>query len=35
MLALAVLVAGAVLVLFRPQLAWVLSMIGREVDKSG
>ena len=34
-LALAVLVAVAVLVLFRPQLAWVLSMIGSEVDKSG
>jgi hypothetical protein len=35
MLALAVLVAAAVLVLLRPQLAWVLSMIGSEVDKSG
>jgi len=35
MLALAVLVAVAVLVLLRPQLAWVLSMIGSEVDKSG
>jgi hypothetical protein len=35
MLALAVLVAVAVLVFFRPQLAWVLSMIGSEVDKSG
>ena len=34
-LALAALVAVAVLVLFRPQLAWVLSMIGSEVDKSG
>ena len=34
-LALAVLVAVAVLVLLRPQLAWVLSMIGSEVDKSG
>ena len=34
-LALAVLVAVAVLVLFRPQLAWVLSMIGSEVDKAG
>ena len=29
------LVAVAVLVLFRPQLAWVLSLIGSEVDKSG
>ena len=35
MLALAVLIAVAVLVLLRPQLAWVLSMIGSEVDKSG
>jgi len=35
MLSLAILVAVAVLVLFRPQLAWVLSMIGTEVDKSG
>jgi len=35
MLALAVLVAVAVIVFFRPQLAWVLSMIGSEVDKSG
>ena len=34
-LALAALVAVAVLVLLRPQLAWVLSMIGSEVDKSG
>ena len=34
-LALAVLVAVAVLVLLRPQMAWVLSMIGSEVDKSG
>ena len=34
-LALAVLVAVAVLVLLRPQLAWVLSMIGSEVDKAG
>ncbi len=34
-LALAVIVAVAVLVLFRPQLAWVLSMIGSEVDKAG
>jgi Flp pilus assembly pilin Flp len=34
-LALALLVAVATLVLFRPQLAWVLSMIGSEVDKSG
>ncbi len=34
-LALAALVAVAVLVLFRPQLAWVLSMIGSEVDKAG
>ena len=33
--ALAILVAVAVLVLLRPQLAWVLSMIGSEVDKSG
>lgn len=33
-LGLAVLVAVAVLVLFRPQLAWVLSLIGSEVDKS-
>jgi Flp pilus assembly pilin Flp len=35
MLALAALVAVAILVLLRPQLAWVLSMIGTEVDKSG
>ena len=35
MLALAVLIAVAVLVFLRPQLAWVLSMIGSEVDKSG
>ena len=35
MLALAVLVAAVVLILLRPQLAWVLSMIGSEVDKSG
>ena len=35
MLALAALVAVAVLVFLRPQLAWVLSMIGSEVDKSG
>lgn len=34
-LALAVLVAAAILVLLRPQLAWALSMIGSEVDKSG
>ncbi|HSW43397.1 MAG TPA: hypothetical protein VLM76_12885 [Patescibacteria group bacterium] len=34
-LALAVLVAVAVLVLFRPQLAWVLSVIGTEVDRFG
>ena len=34
-LALAALVAVAVLVFLRPQLAWVLSMIGSEVDKSG
>jgi hypothetical protein len=34
-LALAVLVAAAVLILFRPQVAWVLSLIGSEVDKSG
>ena len=34
-LALAALVAVAVLVLLRPQLAWILSMIGSEVDKSG
>ncbi len=34
-LALAALVAVAVLVLFRSQLAFVLSMIGSEVDKSG
>jgi Flp pilus assembly pilin Flp len=34
-LALAALVATAVLVLLRPQLAWVLSMIGSEVDKAG
>jgi len=33
-LGLAVLVAVTVLVLFRPQLAWVLSLIGSEVDKS-
>ena len=35
MLALAALVAVAVLVFLRPQLAWVLSMIGSEVEKSG
>jgi hypothetical protein len=35
MLALAVLVAAAILVFLRPQLAWALSMIGSEVDKSG
>lgn len=34
-LALAVLVAVAVLIAFRPQLAWFLSMIGSEVDKTG
>jgi Flp pilus assembly pilin Flp len=34
-LALAAVVAIAVLVLFRPQLAWVLSMIGSEVDRAG
>ena len=34
-LALAVLVAVAILVFLRPQLAWALSMIGSEVDKSG
>jgi Flp pilus assembly pilin Flp len=34
-LALAALVAVAVLVFFRPQLAWVLSLIGSEVDKTG
>jgi hypothetical protein len=34
-LALAILVAVVVLVVFRPQLAWVLSMIGSEVDKAG
>jgi hypothetical protein len=34
-LALAVLVAAAILVFLRPQLAWALSMIGSEVDKSG
>ena len=34
-LALAALVAVAVLVVFRPQLAWVLSLIGSEVDKAG
>jgi Flp pilus assembly pilin Flp len=34
-LALAALVAVAVLVFFRPQLAWVLSLIGSEVDKAG
>jgi Flp pilus assembly pilin Flp len=34
-LALAALVAVAVLVFLRPQLAWVLSMIGSEVDKAG
>lgn len=34
-LALAVLIAVTVLLLLRPQLAWVLSMIGSEVDKSG
>ena len=34
-LALAGVVAVAILVLLRPQLAWVLSMIGSEVDKSG
>ncbi|MDA8238413.1 MAG: hypothetical protein M0T75_11150 [Chloroflexi bacterium] len=34
-LAVAVLVAAVVLVLLRPQLAWILSLIGSEVDKSG
>ena len=34
-LALAAVVAVAILVLFRPQLAWILSMIGSEVDKAG
>jgi hypothetical protein len=34
-LGLAVLVAAVVLVVFRPQLAWVLSLIGSEVDKAG
>lgn len=34
-LALAALVAVVVLVLFRPQLAYVLSLIGTEVEKSG
>lgn len=34
-LALAALVAVAVLVFFRPQLAWVLSLIGSEVEKTG
>lgn len=34
-LVLAALVAVAVLVLLRPQLAFVLSLIGSEVDKSG
>ena len=33
-LALAALVAVVVLVLFRPQLAYVLSLIGTEVEKS-
>jgi Flp pilus assembly pilin Flp len=31
----AAVVAVAVLVLFRPQLAWVLSLIGSEVEKAG
>jgi hypothetical protein len=34
-LAVAALVAVVVLVLFRPQLAYVLSLIGSEVEKSG
>ncbi len=34
-LALAALVAVAILVLLRPQLAFVLSLIGSEVDKAG
>ena len=34
-LALALLVAVAILVLLRPQLAFVLSLIGSEVDKAG
>ncbi len=34
-LALAALVAAGILVFLRPQLAWVLSMIGSEVDKAG
>jgi hypothetical protein len=34
-LALAVLVATAALLFLRPQLAWVLSVIGSEVDKAG
>jgi Flp pilus assembly pilin Flp len=34
-LALAAVVAVAILVLLRPQLAFVLSLIGSEVDKAG
>jgi Flp pilus assembly pilin Flp len=34
-LGLAAIVAAAVLVFLRPQLAWVLSLIGSEVEKSG
>ncbi len=34
-LALALLVAAVVLVVFRPQLAFVLSLIGSEVEKTG
>jgi len=34
-LGLAIIVAVVVLVAFRPQLAFVLSLIGSEVDKSG
>jgi Flp pilus assembly pilin Flp len=34
-LALVVIIAVVVLVFFGPQLAWALSLIGTEIDKSG
>jgi len=34
-LALAVIIATVALVFFGPQLAWALSLIGTEVDKTG
>jgi Flp pilus assembly pilin Flp len=34
-LALVVIIAAVALVFFGPQLAWALSLIGTEIDKSG